>query len=57
MSDSTRPDEIFKYAPRWMREGTAKPDAVLSAPAPQFATVQDELPWCVTSPLDVLHQE
>jgi hypothetical protein len=53
MSDSTRPDEIFKYAPRWMREGTAKPDAVLSAPAPQVATVQDELPWCVTSPFDV----
>jgi hypothetical protein len=53
MSDSTRPDEIFKYAPRWMREGTAKPDAGLSASAPQLATVQDELPWCVTSPFDV----
>jgi hypothetical protein len=53
MSDSTRPDEIFKYAPRWMREGTAKPAAVLSAPAPQLATVQNELPWCVTSPFDV----
>jgi hypothetical protein len=53
MSDSTRPDEIFKYAPRWLREGTAKPDAVLSASAPQLATVEDELPWRVTSPFDV----
>ena len=53
MSDSTRPDEIFKYAPRWMREGTTKPDAVLSTPAPHLATVEDELPWRVTSPFDV----
>jgi hypothetical protein len=52
MSDSTRPDEVFKYAPRWLREGTAKPDAILSAPAPQIAIVEDELPWCVTSPFD-----
>jgi hypothetical protein len=53
MSDSTRPDEIFKYAPRWMREGTTKPDAISSTPAPHLATVEAELPWCVTSPFDV----
>jgi hypothetical protein len=46
MSISDRPDEISKYAPRWVREGMAKPSDVvsLSSPSPH-AIVQDEPPW------------
>jgi hypothetical protein len=54
MSTSIRPDEFSKYAPRWVREGTAKPrDAVSSSPAPQLATFQHDPPWRDPSPFDV----
>jgi hypothetical protein len=48
-----RPDELSKYAPRWLREGAAKPRRAVSlSPAPQLATIQDEPPWRGPSPFD-----
>lgn len=52
MSNSIRPDELSKYAPKWVREGTAKPrDAVSLPPAPQLETIpSEEPPWRGPSP-------
>jgi hypothetical protein len=52
MSSSIRPDELSKYAPKWVREGTAKPrDAVSLPPAPQLETIpSEEPPWRGPSP-------
>jgi hypothetical protein len=59
MSSSIRPDEFSKYAPRWVREGTAKPrDAVALPPAPQLPSVHSADPvWRGPSPFegDVRH--
>ena len=54
MSSSIRPDEFSKYAPRWVREGTAKPrDTKPLPPAPQLASVHSEdPPWRGPSPFD-----
>jgi hypothetical protein len=49
MSSSIYPDEFAKYAPRWVREGTARPTAVLRLPpAPQLDA--DEPLWRGPSP-------
>jgi len=46
MNTPSPPDEVSKYAPRWVREGTEKPgDAVSLADAAELAVDQDELPW------------
>jgi hypothetical protein len=47
MSSTIRPDEFSKYAPRWSRDGTAKPrDAVALPPAPQLSQINmDEPAW------------
>jgi len=37
MSSTIRPDEFSKYAPRWSRDGTAKPRDVALPPAPQLS--------------------
>ena len=52
MSSSIRPDELSKYAPKWVREGTAKPrDTVSLPPAPQLETIpSEEPPWRGPSP-------
>jgi hypothetical protein len=52
MSSSIPPDELSKYAPKWVREGTAKPqDAVSLPPAPQLETMpSEEPPWRGPSP-------
>lgn len=52
MSSSIPPDELSKYAPKWVREGTAKPrDTVSLPPAPQLETMpSDEPPWRGPSP-------
>jgi outer membrane biosynthesis protein TonB len=54
MSSAIRPDEFSKYAPRWVREGTAKPrDTKPLPPAPQLASVHSEdPPWRGPSPFD-----
>jgi hypothetical protein len=59
MSSSIRPDDFSKYAPRWVREGTAKPrDAVALPPAPQLERAHSAEPvWHRPSPFegDVRH--
>jgi hypothetical protein len=52
MSSSIPPDELSKYAPKWVREGTAKPrDTVSLPPAPQLETMpSEEPPWRGPSP-------
>jgi hypothetical protein len=52
MSSSIPPGELSKYAPKWVREGTAKPrDTVSLPPAPQLETMpSDEPPWRGPSP-------
>lgn len=52
MSSSIPSDELSKYAPKWVREGTAKPqDTVSLPPAPQLETMPtDEPPWRGPSP-------
>jgi hypothetical protein len=49
MSTSSEPDEVSKYAPRWVREGIAKLNEVAVEPndAPRVppAIGQDESPW------------
>jgi hypothetical protein len=52
MSSSICPDEFAKYAPRWVREGTARPREVVRLPAaPQLAMVHPSEPsWQGPSP-------
>jgi hypothetical protein len=52
MSSSIPPDELSKYAPKWVREGTTKPrDTVSLPPAPQLETMpSEEPPWRGPSP-------
>jgi hypothetical protein len=54
MSSPIRSDEIAKYAPRWVREGIAKPrDGVALPLAPQLPPVHGtEPPWRGPSPFE-----
>jgi hypothetical protein len=54
MGSSIRSDEFSKYAPRWVREGTAKPRDGMALPlAPQLPTVHSsEPPWRGPSPFE-----
>jgi hypothetical protein len=50
MSDLVQSDEFAKYAPRWLREGTAKPSNTTTLPARSIAAVgSDESRWTLPS--------
>jgi len=52
MSMSNRPDEFSKYAPRWVREGLAKPnDAMCWSTAPHVRSFENA-PWHGPSPFE-----
>jgi hypothetical protein len=54
MSASIQPDELAKYAPRWMREGTGRPRYGTTFPTDVQVPVDpaDEPPWRGPSPFD-----
>ena len=54
MSHSIERDEVSKYAPRWLREGTAKPgDTLALPPVHQLPKLHsDEPPWHGPSPFE-----
>src|SRR5215471_11996760 len=50
MNSTLRPDELAKYAPRWLREGTAKPEGMDVSRAEEVPTYSADPPWRSPSP-------
>src|SRR5215467_3402459 len=50
MSSMARSDELAKYAPRWLREGTAKPEGMEMPRAEEMPTYSADPPWRSPSP-------
>src|SRR5262245_38925880 len=51
MNSTIRPDELAKYAPRWLREGTAKPEG-MDMPRVQEIPTYSDPPWRSPSRFD-----